>query len=466
MRSSLLGSAFVVLASMLLSSCGGGGAGSPGPVGGPPQIQPESGTLYGGVEYTFTVGGGRPPYFLSSSEPALLPVPQQTSSNFFNVVPANPGVYDSGLAPEDLPVRTVRIEMRDAIGNTAATTGIRVGINFMTGYGVSFTSNCPATGTSTAAPAACAGGETQVLLRASINGNLVGNRQYRFDIIRGPFVWVFPNSQVQGGTITGNTVTTATDHRGDARVILRVNTGVTTQIALFRVTDIATGASQVFQFTIAGQPIGGALTAIPSQFSFTGATTAQCGTGSGDVLVFDGVPPYRATSTTPNVTVTPDRSDTNPGRFTIAATNPFVCLTDANVVITDANNSRVTVTVSTQAGSAAPPPTPVSLTPGQLTLACGSAGSVSILGGPSSTGGTGGGGGGTAATFTASSADPRITTAVTGRTLTVGRTSTDPPGTPVSPTPGTPNPINFTVIVTDGSSQTSLGISAPSNCPP
>jgi hypothetical protein len=461
-RNSLVGSAFVVLASMLLSSCGGGGAGSPGPVGGPPQIQPEAGPLYGGVEYTFTLGGGRAPYFLSSSEPSLLPVPQSVTGSFFNVTPANPGVIDNGLAPTDLPVRSVVITSRDSIGNTVATTGIRVAINFMTGYGVKYNSNCATTGTSTTPPAACAGGETAVTLTATINGNLMGNRAYRFDVVRGPFTWTFPNGQLQGGTISnnGNTVTTNTDHVGDAHVFFKVNTGVATQLGVYRVTDVATGASQVFIFTINGtQTLSGTLTAIPSSLSFTGPTTAQCGTGAGDVLVFDGVPPYRATSTDSNVQVTPDRSDEQPGRFRVAATNPFVCLANATVVITDANNSRATVTVTTEAGSTAPPPSPISVTPGQISLGCGTSGSVSVLGGSS-------GSTGTTSQFSVSSSDPRVTATVTGRTVTIGRLGTDPAGTTASPTPGIVNPINYSVTVTDGSSSTAVGVSAPSNCPP
>jgi hypothetical protein len=102
-RSSLTGSLLLVVASMLLASCGGGGAASPGPVGGPPQIQPSSATFYAGVEYTITVSGGRPPYTLSSSEPALLAVPSVLNGNFFNVIPNNPGVIDSGLPQVRFP---------------------------------------------------------------------------------------------------------------------------------------------------------------------------------------------------------------------------------------------------------------------------------------------------------------------------------------------------------------------------
>src|SRR6187402_784131 len=94
-----LGSLFVVMASVMLGSCGGGGAASPGPIGGPPSIDPQVGTLYAGVEYTFTVAGGRPPYTLASSEPQLLAVPTILNGNFFTVVPNNTGVVDTGLPP-------------------------------------------------------------------------------------------------------------------------------------------------------------------------------------------------------------------------------------------------------------------------------------------------------------------------------------------------------------------------------
>src|SRR5687767_4924192 len=111
MRNTLNG-VFLVIASFLLGSCGGGGAANPGPVGGPPQIQPAVGTLYAGVEYQFTVSGGRPPYFLSSSEASTLAVPSVLEGNFFTAIPNNTAVVDTGLPPGALPVRTVVITMR------------------------------------------------------------------------------------------------------------------------------------------------------------------------------------------------------------------------------------------------------------------------------------------------------------------------------------------------------------------
>jgi hypothetical protein len=461
---SLVGSTLLVLASLLLGSCGGGGASSTGPVGGAPQILPAEGTLYAGVEYTFTVAGGRPPYFLSSSEPSVLSVPFSISGHTFSVIPANTAVVDTGLPPNSLPVRTVTLTMRDSSGLTFNTLdGIQVAQNFLTGYDVFFASNCVAVGTGDP-PSACAGGETAIRIRADINGNIYGNREYRFEVVRGPFTFVNvgPNGVVPASGVLGPggaTWTTRSDHMGEANAIVRINANVGTQIGVFRVVDTATGASTQFLLNISGVPLSGALTAIPTEFTLVGPNSAQCGTGSGDFLVFDGTPPYTAVSSFPQhlFVESVDQPGTNvsrtqPGAFRFTATNPFFCLDEAGIVVRDANNRQVTVTVTTEAGTADPPPPPIQATPGSLTLACGAGGSVII---------TGGGG-----SFTASSPDSRITVTGSGRVLTITRVATDPAGTPVSPTPGVPNPVGFSVNLTDGTQIVAIGVTAPSNCPP
>ena len=52
------------------------------------------------------------------------------------------------------------------------------------------------------------------------------------------------------------------------------------------------------------------------------------------------------------------------------------------------------------------------------------------------------------------------------QTDTITRVALDPVGTPVSPTPGVVNPRPFNVNVTDGTNILSIGVVAPSNCPP
>ena len=96
--------------------------------------------------------------------------------------------------------------------------------------------------------------------------------------------------------------TTATDHTGTADAIIKVNQGVGTQLGVYRIVDVATGASTQYVFTIQGRPGSlpvGPLTVIPDEFTLAGRNTAECGTGTGDFMVFDGTPPYTATSSFP-----------------------------------------------------------------------------------------------------------------------------------------------------------------------
>ena len=79
---------------------------------------------------TFTLGGGRSPYFVSSSEPSVLPVPQRVDGNTFSVVPANTAVVDTGLPPGSLPVRTVMLkhtQLFNLTGQPAITLPIAAG---------------------------------------------------------------------------------------------------------------------------------------------------------------------------------------------------------------------------------------------------------------------------------------------------------------------------------------------------
>jgi len=428
-----------VAATWMLAACGGGGASpaSPGATnqGGAPTMAPNSATFFAGVVNTITITGGRRPYTLSSSEPSLLAVPQTLSAGSFQVVPANPAVVDTGLPPDALPVRTVIITLTDANGQTTSST-IKVGVNFLTGLGVSFSSNCAA-GSGGTAPAACAGGDTVLSLNPSTNGNLIGGKTLRLDVIRGPFQFVDAN----GATVPSITVTT--DHSGRTQALLRVTSNVSGQFGVVRVTDVATGVFVDEVFPITGAPQS-TLTVVPNTFTFTGALTTQCGTGSGDFVVFDGVPPYSAVSSDPNIRVSPTTTNANPGVFTITAFNNSVCITGAQVIVTDSQGGRATVTVNTAAGSTAPPtPPPLIVNPTTITLACGTSGSVTAVGGNG--------------TFIVNSTHPRVTAVASGNTITITRLDGDPPGSSF-PTTGA-------VSVSDGTTISTVTLTVPASCP-
>ncbi len=439
LRSSLAGTFLAVAASLILTSCGGGGATTNPGQGGAFQIIPAAATFYAGVPATIQILGGRGPYAVSSSDPGVLPVPTTLNGNSFEVVPNNPGVVDTGLTAGELPVRSVTVTARET-GGASAQSVIKVGQNFLLGYNVTFsTTTCTAAAGAATAAQACAGGQTLVTVSAVFNGNLQGDRQLTFQAIQGPYGWVFPAT----GAV-GNSINVVTDHFGTASAILQVNPNVGTQIAVLRVLDTATGVYQDTAFLIAGSPNAGTLTVIPTTFTFGAALASQCGTGQGTVVVLDGTPPYMAVSTDPNVRVTPASSPSNPGQFTISASNPNICLTSASVVITDStpgNPGRGTVTVTTTQGTTALPA--LAASPTSLTLVCGGTGSVSVVGGSGS--------------YSASSSLNRVTAVVSGSTVSITRLTPDPPAPPY--------PTTVTVSVSDGTSLVPITVTIPATCP-
>ena len=436
----------------LLASCGGGGS-SQTTTGGLLELLPTQGSAYGGVAFEMQIVGGRPPYTLSSSDPGVFPVPSSTSSNSFTVLPGNPGVVDLGLPPDALPVRTLTVTVRDSNGQFFTAT-IKVGQNFFTGYGIAITqSSCASSSTANTTGLVCAGGDSVLKLAAIFNGSLYGGRQYRIDVLQGNFTLINPDTGV-----TGTSVGFTTDHQGAVTAVVRVPASANSQVGVIKVTDIATGTSTIETFGIKGAVTNGALTAIPTTFTFTGPDTATCGSGQGTFFVFDGTPPYTAVSTAPGVQVNFIDPYHTPGVFgvTVGPTGGTTCPT-GTVVVTDSLNNRATVTVTSAHGTTAPPTpiTPLSVQPNSITIGCAQAGSVSVIGGTSTS--SGGSGGSSAPSYSVSSANPNVTASVTGSTVTITRAG--PAG------PGTGGNTTSTVNVTDGSSVVGITVTSPLTCP-
>jgi hypothetical protein len=443
-RSGLTGVFLALAGSLLLGGCGGGGAASPSnPQGGNVLFLPTSATAYAGVPITIQVVGGRAPYTLSSSEPGVLPVPATLTGHSFTVIPANPGVVDTGLDPNELPVRSVTLTARDSTGLVNAVPAtIKVGQNFLTGYGLSLSrTNCPAGAqVGLTSPSACTGGTTLVQMQATFGGNLHGDQQFRLEVIRGNYSLRNP--------VTGqasNIITVTSDHTGTVMGLIEVPAGVAAQIAIIRVVHIPTGVYADQAFLIGGAALQPAepLTPVPNEFTFTGATSAECGTGFGDFYVFGGIPPYSAVSATNSIIVTPPQTSENPGRFTIGASNPTICVSNGTVIVTDSLGRRAIVTVKTEPGSAAPPePVPITISPKTITLTCGTSGSVTVVGG--------------SGPLSVASSHPRVTAIISGTTITITRPVGD--GATVYPTAAT-------ISVTDGSQIATVDATVPANCP-
>lgn len=440
---SFLASLTTAGAALLLTSCGGGGAGGNPSQGGGLTILPATGTFYAGQVVTLTLSGGRRPYSLSSSEPGILPVPSVVNANIIQVIPNNPGVVDVGLAAGALPVRTVTLSLRDSTGTGFATGVFQVAQNFLTGYGVVLspvTCPQPAAGAGTA-PTACAGGTTAARLNAVINGALQGDRDFRYQVISGNFTVRDPVTNASGISVLLHS-----DHTGSVLGFIDVPANAITQLGVLRVIDVATGvyADQVFIISSSGANQG-KLTAIPDTITFTGVTTLDCGTGTADVLVFDGNPPYTAISTFPEIVVSNIPSNTQPGRITITANNPLTCV-NGSVVIMDSTGARVTVTVVTKTGSTTPPaPAPLAVSPTDISLVCGSTGSASVVGGTGA--------------YSVSSSSPRVTAVVSGNTISISRLNADP-----APPPGIIGGTS-SVAVTDGATVITIKVTSPATCP-
>ncbi|MEP7069238.1 MAG: hypothetical protein ABI789_08360 [Usitatibacter sp.] len=402
-------------------------------------VAPANGTFYAGVPATISVTGGHSPYLIASSEPGILPVPSRVEGSF-EVVPNNPGVVDIGLAPGALPIRSVNVTVRDSLG-AVVTIAIKVAQNFLTGYRLVFvTSTCAAAAGATSVTP-CAGGDTAVQLAAVSNGSLHGNEAFRLEVVRGQFAFYTPDSST---SVISNSVTVTSDHEGKITAIIRVPSGVPPQIAIVRVVHIASGTSTEQVFTISGAvntPL--TLTAIPATFTFTAADSTSCGSGSGDFFVFDGVPPYMAVSSNSAVGVTPTSTGSQPGRFTITVANGAACPNAAPVIVTDSQGNRVTVTVTSLRGPTATPPPPLAVAPNSITLACGTSGSVSVVGGSGS--------------YSVTSSHPQVNATVSGRTITITRVAPDPVGSTF--------PTTASISVTDGSTAQVVTATVPATCP-
>lgn len=430
---SKLSVAFLAAAALVLASCGGGGATSSPNNAGSLQLLPGTLSMYAGVPYTFNIVGGRKPYLVTSSEPTLVELNFTLDGNTFSVVPRNPGVVDVGLDPNEVPRRTVNIDVRDSAG-ASVSNAYNVLQNFFTGYRESYVSTCA--GSAAAVPQACSGTDTLITLVPVSNGGLYGNRDFQFDKVRGDFQFVVEDPAVVPQLV--NQIRVRTDQTGKAIVRVRVTNGAPTQLATYRITDIATGVTTDAVFLIVQQAVIDQISVVPETLAFTGASTLRCGTGTSDVYIFGGSPPYTITAP-PGIAISPTTVDASGGRFavTMGLTAP-PCPAPGTIIVTDSRGSLASVAVTNTAGTTAPPA--VTVSPAALTLACNQSGQVTVVGGVGTS-------------YTATSSHPFVTALVGGSVLTITRTNV-----------GT-GPVTASIAVTDGTSAATVTATVPATCP-
>lgn len=433
---SKLSIAFLAAAALVLGSCGGGGATSTPTAVGSLQLLPQASTFYAGVPYTLTIVGGRKPYLVTSNEETLIKLGFTTDNNEFTIVPNNPGVVNVGLDPNEVPRRTVTIQVRDSNG-VSISNDYSVLQNFFTGYGESYNSTCSAGAAGT--PAACAGTDTIITLVPVSNGVLYGGREFQFDKVRGDWTFVVEDPNVTPQLV--NQIRVRTDQVGRARVRVRTDVNARTQLGTYKVTDIATGVTTNLAFGIVQQPPIDAVSFLPTNtFTFTGGLTTQCGSGSTDVFVYGGKPPYKVEATN-GIMVSSSTIAAIGDRLTITAPAGSTRCGDAAVVVTDSVGATGLINVTTAPGTQTLPT--LSVAPAAIaSLACGTSSTVTVVGG--------------SGFYSANSSHPRITASVAGTSVTVSRLTGDTIAYPVT----------GVVTITDGATIVSVTVTAtPATCP-
>jgi hypothetical protein len=393
----------LVLATLaFLGGCGGGSGAPNNPFAPPPvtpgplSILPSVATVFSNTPTTLTITGGVPPFFVVSSNTAVLPVGASLSNGTVVLLPANV-----------LADTAVLITVQDSAGTKAtANVTVRPAPIFNT---LTITPASTACGVNTI----CSGQTGTASVTVTGPGGVgIPGRQVKFEVVSGAFA--IQSNDPANPLVSSLTV--VSDQFGVARVIIQASANAPTQPALLRATELTTGNQQTAQFTIV-QTINGAavLSVVPTTVTITGPDTQTCSAGFRvDYFIYGGTPPYTVVSTFPTAVTIVNST-------VLAAGLPFSVITNGTCVdpltfsIRDAVGLQTTATLSNVAGSAAPPTAPppaLNASPGSATFpACNGKTFSELI-----TGGT-----------------PPYS--ITGSTVTIGGTSFTPVIS-VPPTPG------------------------------
>lgn len=355
------------LAALALVSCGSGAVSAPSTPAtpGPLAITPGSATLYSELPTSFVISGGTPPYFVTSSNQAAVPVIGTVTGSSFTVVP-NPVATET----------PVTLTLTDSASATAANATLTVRPRTVSNV---ITVTPSASQSAACGTSICAGGDAEVRVVLSQNGVPLAGRTVRFDVISGEFrIITSAPGLAEALSTTGSTLT---DSSGTARMRIRVLSDASPQTALLQITDVNSGAFQRASVPIAPSS-SSPLNAQPDRISFVGPNGSSCANGiSADVIIFGGRPPYQV-SRPGTFNIDRDTVTASGGRFTITANGQ--CVGTQPIAIVDNNGATVTVTASNSLGSTLAG-TPVVATPSTVTLdSCVSIANVVLSGGSGS----------------------------------------------------------------------------------
>ena len=267
------------------------------------------------------------------------------------------------------------------------------------------------------------------------NGTLYGNREFQFNKVRGDFQFVVENPAVTPHLV--NQIRVRTDQSGKAILRLRVTNGAPTQLATYKITDVATGVTVDVVFLIVQQAPVDAISVLPDTLTFTGASTLRCGSGSADVNIFGGSPPSRSRRRPAGRLADHGRHQRRPVHRDHRADG--AALPARRHHHRDGfRGSVASIAVTNTAGTAAPPA--ITAAPTAITLACGQTGQVTVVGN-------------TGSPLTATSSHPFVSAIIGGGVLSITRQNA---GTGTA---------TAAIGVTDGTTTTTVTATVPLTCP-
>lgn len=319
-----------ILAVLGITSCGSGAVSAPPtPVTPAPlSVNPATAALFSELPTSFVVSGGTPPYFVTSSDQATVPVIGTVSGSTFTAVP-NPVAAET----------PVTLTISDSAGATPVAASLTVRPRTVSNV-VTITPS--ATQPAACGTAICAAGDAEVRVTLSQAGLPLRNRTVRFDVVSGDFRII--TSAAGTPETLSLSATTFTDDTGTARMRIRVLADAGAQTGLLQITDVGSGFSQRASLTVAPSS-SSPLNAQPDRIQFIGRDSDTCAnsTVSADVIVFGGRPPYSITQPG-TFSISPLVLNRSGERFTVTANGQ--CTAGSLIAIVDSASNTVTVTAS------------------------------------------------------------------------------------------------------------------------
>ena len=353
----------------------------PTPIAGALVVTPTVLNIYSGTPSRVTINSGVGPFQVFSSDSAVLPVVQAVAGTAVTLTAATVSVDT-----------VVTLTIRDAAAqSTTVTVTVKpspvLGTMLITPVSNSTCAGAPANTVDRAAICSGESGVASITVRSN-NTSVLPNRQIRFEVVQGAFNFVVDSA----GTTFAKSLTITTDQNGKADVAIRTDSGVPSQAALIRATDLTSGNRVDGAFTIVQATNGTAtLNVVPQTYRGAGGFTGQCVSFSGDYVVYGGTPPYTITNGLPNAgTLTSGTSSgqivtvTTQGgifRFTSFAADDNCGGFTAPITIADATGRAIgTTTFVVAAGSTAR--VPAVLSPSSVSFTANQGGSPAVAGVP------------------------------------------------------------------------------------